>query len=69
ASDISADGKHMVVIEQTGVLSDFIDNTSTHRIHQYFLETAFDLSTIKRVGSDTYKKKDDDSEVINMIRI
>ena len=61
ASDISADGQHMVVVEQT--------ITSSRRIHQYFLETPFNLSTIKRVGSDDYERKDADSEVINFIRI
>ena len=61
ASDISADGKHMVVIEQA--------ITTGRRIHQYFLETAFDLSTIKRVNTTNYTRKDDDSELINMIRI
>jgi hypothetical protein len=61
ASDISADGQHMVVVEQT--------ITTGRRIHQYFLQTPFDLSTIKRVGSDDYERKDADSELINMIRI
>tara|TARA_R100001163_G_C5067742_1_gene207123 strand:+ start:4382 stop:6217 length:1836 start_codon:yes stop_codon:yes gene_type:complete len=61
ASDISADGQHMVVVEQT--------ITSSRRIHSYFLQTPFDLSTIKRVGSDDYERKDADSEVINFIRI
>jgi len=61
ASDISADGQHMVVVEQT--------ITSGRRIHQYFLVTPFDLSTIQRVGTADYVRKDADSEVLNFIRI
>jgi hypothetical protein len=45
SSDISSDGKHMVVVQQN------LDSNDERRIHQYFLETAFDLSTIKRVGT------------------
>ena len=42
-SDISADGQHLIVVEAT--------ITSGRRIHQYFLQTPFDLSSIKRVAS------------------
>jgi len=45
ASDISSDGKHMVVVQQE------IDSNDERRIHHYFLGTAFDLSTIQRVGT------------------
>ena len=61
SSDISADGTNLVVIEQS--------ITSKRRIHHYFLETPFDLSTTKRVGSELYVAKDTDSELINFIRI
>ena len=45
ASDISSDGKHMVVVQQS------LDSNDERRIHHYFLGTAFDLSTIQRVGT------------------
>ena len=45
ASDISSDGKHMVVVQQN------LDSNDERRIHHYFLNTAFDLSTTQRVGT------------------
>ena len=63
ASDISADGQHMIVVQQA------LDSNNERRIHQYFLVTPFDLSTIQRVGTADYERKDADSEVVNFIRI
>jgi len=63
ASDISADGTNLVVIEQA------LDSNSLRRIHHYFLSTPFDLNTIKRVGSSDYDRVDADSETITFIRI
>ena len=61
-SDISADGHHMIVIEEAKTLNQ-------QRIHQYFLGTAFDLSTIKRVGSDLYNVADTAMNNVPLIRV
>ena len=63
ASDISADGTNLVVIEQA------LDSNSLRRIHHYFLQTPFNLDTIKRVGTSEYDRVDADSETITFIRI
>ena len=61
-SDISADGTNMVVIEET------VSSGET-KIHHYFLESGFDLRTIKRVGTSTYTCADSNAATIEHIRI